>query len=122
MEYNGVLPFDLLNQIRDLIRKGITRIVQRPGYMPIIAPLIIPATHHKNPQFLSESFNQYHIQEGILKEPKIRTKYRHKSGKIRLPDVHDSNVRAGVEGDKLRTSYVRDDPGHLYPLVSSLRD
>lgn len=51
MEDQGVLPFDFLNQIGELIRKAVARKVQRSGYMPIETPLVVPAAHLRNPQF-----------------------------------------------------------------------
>jgi hypothetical protein len=43
MENKGIFPFNLLNKIRDPICERIARVVQRPCYMSIITPLIIPS-------------------------------------------------------------------------------
>ena len=43
MENKGIFPFNLLNKIRDPVSECITRVVQRPCYMPIITPLIVPS-------------------------------------------------------------------------------
>lgn len=42
MKDEGIFPLDLLNEIWDLIGKGATGVVQRPSYMPIVTPLIVP--------------------------------------------------------------------------------
>ena len=87
MEDQGVLPFDLLNQIRDLIRKGVARIVQRPGYVSIVTPLIVPATPpHKpsiSPQFIqpkSQSRRKYKLIENREKQIRKRKKIRLTTG------------------------------------------
>lgn len=38
----GVFAFDLLSEIGDLIIESVIRVVQRPSYVPIVTPFVIP--------------------------------------------------------------------------------
>lgn len=42
MKNKSIFAFDILDKIGDLISESATGIVQRPSYMPITTPFIIP--------------------------------------------------------------------------------
>ena len=52
MEDEGVLAFDVLNQIGDLIGESVARVVQRTRYVPVVAPLLVPVMHNPSQQFI----------------------------------------------------------------------
>lgn len=42
VENEGVFAFDILNEIGDLLIEIATGVVQRPCYVPIVTPFVIP--------------------------------------------------------------------------------
>lgn len=42
MEDEGVLALDGLEEVRDFLREGVARVVVRPRYVRVVAPLLVP--------------------------------------------------------------------------------
>jgi len=100
VENKGIFPFNLLNKIRDPICERIARVVQRPCYMSIITPLIIPS---KSPLItIKNNKTKLHFYKLQILQYKKET-----SRKIFfLPDINNCNIWKAPKRQKLRPCYV----------------
>ena len=96
MENKGIFPFNLLNKIRDPVSECITRVVQRPCYMPIITPLIIPS---KSPLIIIKKKSLWWSQILQYKKNTARMIFF-------LPDINNCNIWTAPKRQKLRPCYV----------------
>lgn len=97
MENKGIFPFNLLNKIRDPICERIARVVQRPCYMSIITPLIIPS---KSPLItIKNKTSLWSLQILQYKKETARKIFF-------LPDINNCNIWKAPKRQKLRPCYV----------------